>query len=838
MILPLTGCNQIVDVSTDSIRVTIKRRKEPSLTSDALKEQNSKVEIWGTITSLSIGGVVCDDAVGATYIKEDVYPLFFEQSDYIINARSINGNALFFDHADKNVREAINAPDDDEKDRLSGVINFGNEVGYSNLVFYDDQGNRLLIEIEVFPSKLSYKEDYEAIRNDINEMVEAAAIDFINSTYVFGTVNHERNDVPAIFFSLINQLFDKYYKASNIIMQKPNHKLLTEHSIVPAHKLKKIDNKTYQWIAKHPEMARRTGETTKVNEALAVQKRITYNTIENQLVKFMLMATIRKLFDFKKKYLASFRDPDKSADPEILGRVDMMSSKIKGQLKNPVFEEVTDLKGTNTMSLVFQMAPGYRDLYKYFQLMQRGISFSGEVYNFSIKETSTLYEYWCFVKLVNIMKKRYTLVDKGRDIIKANRKGVTVTLSKERKSVVKFLDTKTGDTFELIYNPGEYPSDTVKQVPDNVLSLKKRMNGGKEAGYQYVFDAKYKVEMSPDDYYPDENPGPKVTDINTMHRYRDAIVSKEAGQSERLMFGAYVLFPYPYEEEKYKKHQFYKSIDSVNIGGVPFLPGKTELAEELLTKLVGESDISAFERTILPKGIEERLARVDWNRRDVLVGSLRSREQWDACYVGNYYYVPVKNMPTNSRQANYVAIYQSKTMYGKEAGILYYGEVLRTDIVLRKDINNLPSHALPSEPYFRFEIREWVELSSRIAFESEWVYKPRYTNLFLLQNCQRTYELFNIKSEADYRLVSELRRVQSNIVAVQDNPKDLFVKISDSVSVYNDSGFIYVYVDGVEVMKKPTATFIKYPGMFFGEIQNVIDNEKSRIGSISLGDGR
>lgn len=76
------------------------------------------------------------------------------------------------------------------------------------------------------------------------------------------------------------------------------------------------------------------------------------------------------------------------------------------------------------------MAPGYRELYRYYQLIQRGISFSGEVYSFSVKETSTLYEYWCFIKLVNIMKKKYTLLDDSEDIIKANRKGVTVTLSK------------------------------------------------------------------------------------------------------------------------------------------------------------------------------------------------------------------------------------------------------------------------------------------------------------------------------------------------------------------------------------------------------------------------
>ena len=41
---------------------------------------------------------------------------------------------------------------------------------------------------------------------------------------------------------------------------------------------------------------------------------------------------------------------------------------------------------------------------------------------------------------------------------------------------------------------------------------------------------------------------------------------------EKTMFGAYILFPYDNEEE-YKQHRFYKSIDTVNIGGIPFLPG-------------------------------------------------------------------------------------------------------------------------------------------------------------------------------------------------------------------------------------------------------------------------
>lgn len=822
MILPLSGSNHIVDVTASDIRVTIKRRKAASLSSDAFFNQPSRLEIWGKVEKLCICDSECMCA-DKDYVIEETAPLFFEQSDYIVSARSLKGASLHFDHADKHIREAVGLVDDEEPDRLSGVINFGNEVGFSNLIFIDDLGNRLLIQIEVFPSKLSYKEDYESIRNDINEMVESAAIDFINSTYSLGTISSSRNDVPAIFFALISQLFDKYYKSARVIMQKPNHKLLKEHVVVPNHKLKQTDNKTLIWLAKHPEQLKRTDKKYVVNNALGVQKNVTYDTVENQLVKFMLTTTARRLIKFRRMYLLSFKEPYKSADFVVLRKIDGMLAKINEQLKNPVFSEVSKIKGINTMSLVFQMAPGYRDLYRYFQLIQRGISFSGEIYSFSMKDTSTLYEYWCFIKLVNIMKKKYVLLDDSKDIIKANRNGVTVTLSKSRRSEVKFLDTNTGDTFELIYNPGEYPSDTVKQVPDNVLKLTKHSGvNGRPAGFQYVFDAKYKVEMNPDEHYPDKEkkPGPKVTDINTMHRYRDAIVAKDGDFSEKLMFGAYVLFPYPNDEEEYRSHQFYKSIDTVNIGGVPFLPGKTKIAEELLTKLVGESDVSAFERTILPKGIEERLTKVDWKMEDVLVGSLSSKEQWEDCFTKNYYYVPQSSVALY-HQVDYIAVYQSKKLFGEDAGVLYFGRVEETSIVARKELNDLGGRTHPEAKCYRFAIKKWEKLPSKIDFEKDWVYRPRYTNAFLLKNSKSTFELFNIRSEADYRLVYELRRIQENL-KVQDNPNELFVKINDTISVYNDNSFIRVYDSGKEQLRKSTSDFKKSPSIVFESIKQCL----------------
>ena len=104
MILPLSGSNQIVDVTASDIRVTIKRRKTTFLSSDALLQQPSKVEVWGKIEKLSICGSECGE-INGNYVLEKNAPLFFEQSDYIVSARSMKGIPLHFEHADKYIRE-------------------------------------------------------------------------------------------------------------------------------------------------------------------------------------------------------------------------------------------------------------------------------------------------------------------------------------------------------------------------------------------------------------------------------------------------------------------------------------------------------------------------------------------------------------------------------------------------------------------------------------------------------------------------------------------------------------------------------------------------------------
>ena len=467
------------------------------------------------------------------------------------------------------------------------------------------------------------------------------------------------------------------------------------------------------------------------------------------------------------------------------------------------------------MSLVFSMAPGYRDLYKYYLMLLRGLAITGDVFNISVKDLAILYEYWCFIKLNSLMKDRYQLI--SQNIIRVQGNGLYVSLVKGKGSQVKYRNPENGETITLSYNPKEIDVPTVTQRPDNVLILEK---SGADNKYEYVFDAKYRVNpaLPGSDYYAtiSHHPGPEVSDINTMHRYRDAIVyHKGASPYERIMFGAYVLFPYSNEEE-YKHHRFYKSIEKVNIGGLPFLPSAVNMVTQILDELISDSPESAFERATLPRGIEEKLMRVDWSVRDVLVGSMRNKEQLNTCLQHRFYHIPASRTSENKLPIHTVALYQSKALFGAKAGIRYYGDVIRCSLIPRNCITEIPSDS--EELYYRLDIREWRQLPKPIL-PKEIGGVNFFTNRFLLEHSSETPEL-KLRSEEEYRLYTELKR-RLNDTEINDTDSEIGFRFGDNMIVFED-GKINVYRSGKVIAQNTIEAFGRSPNSVFRLMQRDI----------------
>ncbi|MFT5875859.1 MAG: hypothetical protein ACI8WT_004857, partial [Clostridium sp.] len=249
----------------------------------------------------------------------------------------------------------------------------------------------------------------------------------------------------------------------------------------------------------------------------------------------------------------------------------------------------------------------------------------------------------------------------------------------------------------------------------------------------------------------------KEEDINTMHRYRDAIVykNKKTESYNNCIFGAFVLFPYK-DEKEYKKHDFYKSIEEVNIGGIPFLPSTTGLMQEFLDKLINESSYSTFERSLDSLGRENYIKDEYFKDRTVLVGSLRNKEQLEINLKGKFYHTKCSNINLAEHNIKFVALAQSKKQFVGEAGITYYGKIVDIRVVKRNRINEIPSDS--EEDYYVFKIEEWKKLHIKIEVKGYQVIRVIYTTEYLLHNASIVTELC-IKSKEEYRLWQELKRI-------------------------------------------------------------------------------
>ena len=248
--------------------------------------------------------------------------------------------------------------------------------------------------------------------------------------------------------------------------------------------------------------------------------------------------------------------------------------------------------------------------------------------------------------------------------------------------------------------------------------------------------------------------------IGTMHRYRDAIVYKnnKTGAYNNCVFGAFVLFPYK-DEERYKNHDFYKSIEEVNIGGIPFLPSTTSLMEEFLDKLIKESSYSTFERGLDSIGRENYIKDEYFKDRTVLVGSLRNKEQLEVNLKGKFYHTKCSNVNLAEHNIKFVALAQSKRQFVGEAGITYYGKVVEIEVVKRNTIRDILSDS--EEDYYVFKIDKWERLDRKIEVKGYQVRRLIYTTEYLLHNAAIVTELC-IKSKDEYRLWQELKRISSS----------------------------------------------------------------------------
>lgn len=708
------------------------------------------------------------------------FPIFYETQNYGLLVEKKADIDLYLHHENYSLREAVLPKG---KRVLSGNLNFQNEIGFSELELRSSDSFLLKIRLEVFPVKMDYKRDYQVILQDVNNQIHNLAFDFLRKTYQFTGLKETSQQSLTEYFTILRYLFDQLIKAIQRIEGSPHTQMHQSQRIVPAERAKKISNKTLQYMSKHPQqlvknpangIVRVRGEKYVPTHVMDTRRVVNYDTQENRFVRWVFVRIERKLKDLQKL----LKDQRRIEDPMLSKAITRMQKEVRRVLQFD-FLQVGYMKQMS-VSLVMQMAPGYREVYKSYLMLLKGLAIQDDLFQLSLKDLATLYEYWCFLKIHQLLSKKYELV--RQDIIKLDYSGIFVKLKKSTASTVTYRNPNNGEIFKLYYNQ-TLRGPTLTQKPDNVLTLRKLETSTE---YKYVFDAKYRLNPAEPGtaYYTiyDGLPGPEEGDINTMHRYRDAIVQaeKDSEQFERTMFGAYVLFPYP-DEEKFKEHRFYKSIKSVNVGAFPFLPGSTNLLEEFLDEIILDSPENAYERAVRPRGSKEYYDN-KYIGKNVLVGCMSREEQLEIALRNKFYHTPLENI-TNHKlltQLEYVALYQSKKFFGKSSeivGVRYYGKIKDWKIVKRGEITVIPSkHNPPDKLYVMFEIEEWETRNDIILPGGHGVRSIAFTSKYIFDRAQEIAEL-KLENEEELLLWREARRRGSVEVKLDHEHLDYAKKV-------------------------------------------------------------
>ncbi len=514
--------------------------------------------------------------------------VFFDNADYPLWVEFKGGvREAWFNTANRKIAE--NFKFRKEKQILSGFLNYGNEIGKSEIVinYIMENGERRYFQFsfDVLSTKLNYHEHWREIIRGIEQEYRMLSIDFLKKTFhSFEISDVEDTTHDLIWWQIFTPLREEFIAACKMILDRPRHRLKGHDEYQRAEKIKRFTPLLENEYARFKSAG---------NHLYCVEvPTLNNDTFENRFLKFALQS----LSD-KHKSLATQILQHPNITEERRREIESAVEEMDALNFHIFFRTVGPFKGITHESLILQNDTHYSNVYRTWLILQQSYSLNEGLHNLETKDIATLYEIWCYIQLKEIVRGQ---LGEGIEIDNESRMEMNglfgAELGKGDKSRILFRKGNV-ELAELIYNPTQGDNDnrdinidnlvsrTVPQKPDIVLRLTKK-EPASDLKLTYLFDAKYRidgkekgVDMPPEDA------------INQMHRYRDAIYYTEHDQQglKKEVIGGYILFPGNGDPANLQVARFYKSIDDVNIGAFPLRPKDLEnrkLLEEFIHRLL------------------------------------------------------------------------------------------------------------------------------------------------------------------------------------------------------------------------------------------------------------
>ncbi|MCM3631143.1 restriction endonuclease-like protein [Paenibacillus glycanilyticus] len=428
----------------------------------------------------------------------------------------------------------------------ANFVNWRSYVGKEYLRVTWDTFSSWQIPIEVRASKVDYFADYKTMVEEITASISNIIWNEKSMTSLNAAKKNaksKRSQLEDFFFIKAAMMPDRIPSYLQIIESSPVTDLLYERRVKSIGEVSNLDYRSLISIASNPDFLITHANTaiptipgllnrlpTDVEEKF---NRLTFDTPENQFVKYWMIEISNRLDEIEKFY----------DDDTFIGfDSKLINAEIRHLLAHPMFNEVSNVQYPETSSLSLRRRAGYAEMFELYEKFSEMSDLDLDdlvnlLFHRQIKPVYEIYELWVLFELIEILKSIATgtvqySYGKGKAPITA----VKIPFH----SLMLELNYQTVIEPEISNKP--LTSFSLRMDPDFRLTV---FDGSKLLG-GIVLDAKYKFksvnEIMNRELLEEEGEGDNVSsirkvkriDLLMMHAYKDSI---------REVSGAYVLLP-------------------------------------------------------------------------------------------------------------------------------------------------------------------------------------------------------------------------------------------------------------------------------------------------------
>lgn len=468
------------------------------------------------------------------------------------------------------------------------------------------------VAVEVRSVKTNYRSEYRHMLEDITTYCTELLMSYESPVTQRFSIDHNLNSQTLYQrFSFVKSIFasEEFKNAMYRIISMPvtawkqNHQEqdIWKASKITSTQLKQIVSKNNRTSLPktHPLYSR----MNTVPQTISVPSRKdSVDTSENRFIKHALTDFLT-FCSFLRMHIENNNETHKSIYCEVCTIEEFFFE----YLNNSFFIQISNIDTIPFHSPILQKKEGYREIFRSWLMFDLAAklcwdAFEETQYDIGKRDVATLYEYWVFFKLLEIVKDIFKLESKDlKNLIVPTNNGMGLTLKQGKHTVVsgkiRFNNRycKMHFSYNKTFKESTYPhqgSWTQSMRPDYTISIWPAVFTETDAEKQELiihihFDAKYKIDALSFFIEPKEKKDQtsenessnklniekleekegtyKRADLLKMHAYKDAI---------RRTAGAYVIYP---GSEPYRKEGFHEIVPG--LGAFPLSPSFPEKSD-------------------------------------------------------------------------------------------------------------------------------------------------------------------------------------------------------------------------------------------------------------------